>query len=689
MRSSATIRCWLKIGLAVLLSTAGNAAVAAELSPFQVEDLYRFDAPQSLVVAPGEEVAVYVRQWIDPASRQERNSLWLVAGGSHQNRPLERDEPDARSPVFAPDGQWIAFRTTRPHPIEHNQTELVPLASDPATDVWLIRTDGQQVMPLAGSDKPYGRVFNDTFYGGVAFSPDGGRLAFIAEEGGDRRSSPDMAAAVQVVRPDQGEGYTGYAAARLWVAELAADPQTHAAARIRCLTLDDAWYGDPQWSADGRSIIVHANRTADRESVRYSINKDYNLWRIDVDSGAIEQLTFGPGPEVSPRLSPDGRRLACLSGPRKGPHADVLNLAIVELGKQPTTTIVFNAHDEADGRLDPAPLYPLPDRCWDGDQAIVYSAAAGTRTTTMRHDLSTSKRTQLEVSSDEPLAGLTSLKRDLVLKRRLTPPGNAFLKQRLRGETRVVKWKSRDGLAIEGVFTVPHPSLGSAPYKLVVMPHGGPHSRSSEGFNFTAEVFAAQGYAVLQPNFRGSAGYGRAFLDADRNDLGGGDMDDILTGIESLVRDKIVDPQRQFLYGVSYGGYMTTWLVGQTNQFRAAAAQNAVTDLTMMWCLSDLQSWTEWELQGRPWDVPESMRKHSPLTYVAQVNTPTLILNARDDRRCPLPMGRAYHQALLARGVPTQLAIYPDEGHGIKQPRHREDVLRRVLQWFAQHDVVE
>jgi dipeptidyl aminopeptidase/acylaminoacyl peptidase len=225
------------------------------------------------------------------------------------------------------------------------------------------------------------------------------------------------------------------------------------------------------------------------------------------------------------------------------------------------------------------------------------------------------------------------------------------------------------------------------PYKLIVYPHGGPHSRSTKGFDFTVDLFAAHGYAVFQPNFRGSTGYGKKFLDADRFDLGGGDMRDILAGIDKFVKNGVVDPKRQFVYGISYGGFMASWLVGQTHQFRAAVAQNAVTDMNMMYALSDLQSWTTWELGGTPWEQPERYRKHSPITYADKVKTPTLILHARDDRRCPLPMGKAFHQALVANKVPTDLVIYPDEGHGIRQPRHREDVYRRVLAWFEKHDV--
>src|SRR6185295_8044469 len=153
------------------------------------------------------------------------------------------------------------------------------------------------------------------------------------------------------------------------------------------------------------------------------------------------------------------------------------------------------------------------------------------------------------------------------------------------------------------------------------------------------------------------------------------------------VGEKLVDPKRQFVYGVSYGGFTTCWLVGHTNQFRAAAAQNAVTEMNAMWGTSDLQSWTEWELGGRPWDIPDAMRRASPFTYAPQIHTPTLILHARDDRRCPLAMGRMFYEALRSNGVESEMVIYPDEGHIIRDPRHQADILRRTLAWFAPHDV--
>ena len=260
------------------------------------------------------------------------------------------------------------------------------------------------------------------------------------------------------------------------------------------------------------------------------------------------------------------------------------------------------------------------------------------------------------------------------------------MENRLKALDQILRWKSFDGLEIEGVLTVPPDGIAQKPYKLILYPHGGPHSRATSGAGFAEQLFAAHGYAVFQPNFRGSTGYGLRFLDADRFDLGGGDMQDMLTGIDYLVREGLVDRNRQFVYGASYGGFTSCWLVGHTHQFCAAVPVCPPTDLNAMWCLSDLPSWTQWEFGGLPWEVSEAMQKHSPLTYASAVRTPTLILHAAQDRRCPLPMGTMFYQALKRRGVEAEMVIYPDEGHTIRQLSHQEDILRRVLEWFHRHD---
>jgi dipeptidyl aminopeptidase/acylaminoacyl peptidase len=330
----------------------------------------------------------------------------------------------------------------------------------------------------------------------------------------------------------------------------------------------------------------------------------------------------------------------------------------------------------------------LPRDCWLSDELLYFNASDRTGSTQQVLDLT---RGPAALRDDEgndasPLEHSPRLALEAAARKKLVPGGNHFLQARVIAEGEVLRWKSFDGLEIEGVLTRPSKPGAKQPYPLVLHPHGGPHSRSTAGFNFTVQVLAAHGYAVFQPNYRGSDGYGQKWINADRFDLGGADMRDMLTGIDHLIDKGIVDRDRQFVYGVSYGGFTTSWLIGQTRQFRAAVPQNAVTDLTAMWGLSDIQSWTEWEFGGRPWEVPQAMREHSPLTYAANVRTPTLILHAVSDRRCPLPMGRMFYRALQSAGVETRMVLYPEEGHPINQLPHQQDVLRRVLDWFAKHD---
>jgi dipeptidyl aminopeptidase/acylaminoacyl peptidase/lysophospholipase L1-like esterase len=676
----------------VILGLVRIATAQPAPSRLVPEDIYRLAGPQSVVVSPQGDTAAAIWRRVDPATKAERFALWLMAPQSDLAGPLEAAEPDARAVTFSQDGKWLAVRSTRPRPAGWKQTPEVPIECDPATDIWLVSTDGKHTLPLAGPDKPYGRVFADPFYGRVAFSPDGARLAFIADDGRDPRSSEEIAAEVQIVRPDQGEGYTGFGPAQLWVAELAdlSQPGQSAAKSIRRLTDDDVWYADPQWTPDSRTIICTANKSSDVESVRFSINKNYDLWSIDAASGSQRRLTFGPGPEVSPRISPDGSRVVCLSVPRRGPHSDIYSLLMVSLGGNPRlraeSRVLFDQQADALDPPHPTPAFPLPEECWDGPDALIYNTPAGVEARQARLDLTTNKAADFSVDPAADIDSLSPLVRRLVLQRRLAPPANPILKERFEAIERIARWKN-DEWQLEGLLTLPPKEIAQPPYPLIVNPHGGPHGRTAKGFSFTTHCFAHAGYAVFQPNFRGSTGYGKKFLDADNRDFGGGDMRDILTGIEALVTDGTVDPRRQFVYGVSYGGYMTTWLVGHTPQFRAAVAQNAVTEMNVMWGLSDIQSWPRYEMGGFPWEVPEKMHEHSPFAHAGKIRTPTMILHATEDRRCPIAMGRMFHQALLARRVPTQMVVYPHENHGIKQPTHQVDVLQRTLAWFSAHDV--
>jgi dipeptidyl aminopeptidase/acylaminoacyl peptidase len=247
----------------------------------------------------------------------------------------------------------------------------------------------------------------------------------------------------------------------------------------------------------------------------------------------------------------------------------------------------------------------------------MYEGVRGVKSDLLRVDVATGAALPL-ISSKNPGPD-SELQRLHKLRGKMTPTGSAALANRLAGENRVVTWKNDEGQTIEGALTLPPREVAQAPYKLILLPHGGPHGRDSEFPSFTAQVFAANGYAVFRPNFRGSLGYGRKFLDGALKDIGGPDMRDMLTGIDYLVREKLVDPKRQFVYGVSYGGFTTCWLVGHTNQFRAAAAQNAVTEMNVMWGVSDLPSWKHFRMCC---NTPKAWRVNGKNFFITTILSP-------------------------------------------------------------------
>jgi dipeptidyl aminopeptidase/acylaminoacyl peptidase len=252
-----------------------------------------------------------------------------------------------------------------------------------------------------------------------------------------------------------------------------------------------------------------------------------------------------------------------------------------------------------------------------------------------------------------------------------------------------ITWKSYDGLEIEGILTYPQGYTEGQKVPLVVSIHGGPAGVESQRFigktafgAFSPAVFASQGYAVLLVNYRGNPGYGEKFQKSDYKDLGGGDYQDVMAGVDYLVNEGIADPDQLFVRGHSYGGFLTAWAIGHTNRFKAAIVDAGITDWISDIALTDVPPPWEALLGGAYWDDVELWKKASPIRYVANITTPTLILQGENDERVPTNQSMQLYSALKSRKVPTRLVYYKGEGHGLDSPVALRDAMNEMLTWI-------
>ncbi len=247
-------------------------------------------------------------------------------------------------------------------------------------------------------------------------------------------------------------------------------------------------------------------------------------------------------------------------------------------------------------------------------------------------------------------------------------------------------YRSVDGLEIQGWLVKPG---GEGLYPLILDIHGGPHGAYGFGFHHRYQCFAAQGYAVLYTNPRGSQSYGTEFARACIKDWGGLDYQDIMAAVDLMIERRVADPSRLFVTGYSYGGFMTNWIITHTGRFRAAVAGGCASNLYSFFGSSDIgpHFMTE-EIGGPHWETLEPLMKHSPLTYVAAVTTPTLFMHGERDDRCPIDQSEQMYAALKVMGKATQFVRYPNSSHLFfltGKPSYRVDYVRRSLEWFGKY----
>ncbi len=632
--------------------------------PAAIEDLMKIRNVQGARISPSGDLVAYVVSDINLEKNISDTDIWLVktTGGPPFRLTCGPGRDDA--PQWSPDGQRITFLSDR----------------DGSIQVWTIEPRGGEASKLTAIR---------TGVSSVAWAPDGRSLAFLAlpsgvgEDSGKQKKEGD-----EIVFDQDAEG------SQIFVLDISSK-------KVRPLTRGQFCVVDFSWSPDGKRIAFAAQPTPKIPDMYKT-----DLFIVDVESEKVQDLVKRVGVDTSPRWSPDGSKIAFLSTDGStGWIANWYVCLVTAEGGSPRN--VTQKHDE---------FVFSPQWSWDG-RKIFFQSPEGVRNQLFSVSpeggeiqplwSGDSVWSDFNFSSDGKtiaFLGTDALTPDEVFVNEINdfkPLRLTFTNPQLDSislsKTEVIHWKSFDGLEIEGLLLKPPEFKKGKPCPLLTYVHGGPSGRFTQSFSpqigapypiqaecYPLQVLAGLGYAVFMPNPRGSYGYGEKFRIANVKDWGGGDYRDVMSGIDQLVEQKIADPERLGILGRSYGGYLTGWIISQTDRFKAASLGAGMSDLMSFYGQTDIPGYVEYYLGDVPWNALHLYEQRSPVVHAQNIKTPVLILHGENDSRVPIAQARELYTALKKMNVPVQFVIYPRQGHVAVEPRSMLDMMKRNLAWITQ-----
>ena len=633
-------------------------ATANPVDQLTPEDVVGLSEVSDVELSPNGKWLAFVLRVPNPLDEPGRshNQIWLVDSlGKQPPRRLTVEGQSSWAPRWSPDGAELAFASKR--------------SSDAATQVYALPLAGGEAQPVFEAESSVAQF---------AWSPDGKALAYSTY------AETDAAAAARKAGEDWIVDEDGETKARLFVVD-------RASGESRELDLGGKHVIDFVWAPDSAKLAV---RASDRASVDHTMMYS-SLYTLATSPGAaLQPLTKTAGKLGAMAWSPDGEQIAFLGAADiHDSLAGILYVVASGGGEAKPLTGEF----EATGTwLD-----------WRDNATLLLLAEQGTKTTLSAVTTAGVRKPVLEqgpICHDVSVeAGVLACTGDTAthpreafaakLGKSLTrlTVSNPQLLTRKFGEQSVVRWTAADGLALDGVLIKPVDYVEGTRYPLAVLPHGGPEGVSLDGWTtrptYPAQLFASRGYVVFMPNYRGSAGRGTKFATADHQDLGGKEFTDVLAGIDKLAADGLIDPDRVGMGGWSYGGYFsglaaTTYSPRFKAAMFAAGISNWVsfTGTTEIEHENSLVHWNLW-----PWEDMTLAWERSPLAHIGESKTATLVVHGLADTRVPVGQSQELYRGLRHLGVPTQLVLYPREGHGISENVHGLDFITRFLGWFDTH----
>jgi acylaminoacyl-peptidase len=682
----------LTAGTAVLM-----AATAALLAPpasalaqtdgpdrLRAMDVFDLEVGADPRISPDGDEVVYVRSGFDVMDDGRTTALWIVGSDGSGHRPLTDGSADVGSPRWSPSGDRLAYVSD----------------GDESSEIRVRWMDTGQTTKITDlNESP----------SGLAWSPDGERIAFTmfvpAEEEPFTSKMPsppegaDWGPPIRVTEDVRykadGRGLVEPGHRHVFV--VPAEGGTP-----RQLTSGDYDHADPTWTADGRALLLTANRREDRA---YD-PADTEIYAYTFEDGGLRALTDRHGPDGNPAVSPDGERIAYTGRDERYQGYQLTNLYVMDRdGSDRRRLLADLDRSVADPAWAPdgsGIFFRYEDQ---GRTKVGFVTLDGQRTDVARdvgglslgrpygsgsftvgggHRIAFTHATP-QRPADVAVARLGEPVAD---DRVVTRLNRDVLGHKALGQVEEIRYaSSHDGRRIQGWIVKPPDFDPSETYPLILEIHGGPFAMYGPTFAAEIQLYAAAGYVVLYTNPRGSTGYGQEFGNLIHHAYPSRDYDDLMSGVDAVLERGYVDPDRLFVTGGSGGGVLTAWIVGSTDRFSAAVVQKPVINWYSWGLYADMyQTGVQYWFPGPPWEHEDHYMDRSPISRVGDVTTPTMVLTGEQDERTPMPESEQLYGALKLQKVPAALVRVPDASHGIaSKPSNLIAKVAHVLEWFERH----